>query len=127
MKAYTIDNNYYIKKLGLEESHNGIWKQSNQQVVYFTDEVALKNEAMRMLNWYDKTYKDIPFAYAIMYIIFMDGTVRVMLPYSENDFGTMRIPVAEARAFAMKNAAITDYMMLAEVAPSRFAVISDVA
>lgn len=112
----------YIKKLGLEKSHNAIKRAVGNGEALFESEAELFMTAYRMVRGYVEKYnKDYR---VTLYILRYDGTAQFFYNDADGINGTEKQPFEVVKEYADNFSADEDYMLMVETRPNRYAFVS---
>lgn len=112
----------YIKKLGLEKSHNAIKRAVGNGEALFESEAELFMTAYRMVRGYVEKYnKDYR---VTLYILRYDGTAQFFFNDEDGINGTEKQPFEVVKEYANRFSAEEDYMLMVETKPNRYAFVS---
>ena len=112
----------YIKKLGLEKAHNAIQRIEDSKESVIETEELLYYTAFRLVKCcvgeHNDTYR------VTLYILRYDGTAQFFFNEECGINGSRKAPLQDVREYADKFSADEDYMLMVEIKPNRYVLVS---
>ena len=111
-----------IKNLGLEHAHNGIKRALGLKSMKFENEAELIKTGVQIVRGSIAKYG---FTYRVtMYIYEADEKVRLIFNDSKGISVTEKMPLDAAREYVRECGKNEDYMLMIEVAPNEYDLVS---
>lgn len=120
------DAKKYIKKLGLEKSHNGIKRADGAESLTYESEEKLLVAAVNMVNNFAQKYiKQYGKDYRVtMYILKKDGTTHLCYNDAQGINLAPNASLEYAQGYAKKFSKMEDYILMVETEENCFSLVT---